>query len=629
MSCDTVAVVLVPEIVWFPCLFALTVASAEAWRNRPACARYEQNGAVLLLGQTLLIAAMSFLVVIIVEAPDGKRFTDYCTWFVGTPMSLQRAAGTLLVIAPGWIAYEGWRAKSRSGRTHAVAIAACVTWIIVHGRLPIRLSAPDFDDFFVVGKFTGAIQPGWHNDKPYFTFWDLPYRLLDAPGDPLARFRINGWFAISYFMLAGLWIEHLLESRFDPSRPRAPAWLAWAAAFNLGFIVLSNGPYYELACATWILAIGLVLERMRIDQKSANPFALLCVLLLARALQSGGDDANALAWSPVFVHGVLVTRRWRTPRWMQFAAIVVLGSAVLDIVLRERRALSTSLHTFDAPKAIEVVVGGALPLALALLWLRRRAAGSPTLRSIGVSAWQRPGSVHVWLAYMLCGAAVYLLANQGYYGLPIPGWKHFIARFFANIPWDSGANHARYAAFFYPWLATLLLWLLWPRGRRGVVALAVSAFSWNAAYVLLFYGGARAASADTSAYGRNSRFLDAMRATLPALGAARTIAFIPIPRDHGDHYLMRVADQHIGTLAACSTEARAQPNLPLVVSGYTLHVLEEAEHLNMLLPGLDDIALRRDIMVLHMRDLAPIELDSWCGRTSRRFDPVPGQEACR
>jgi hypothetical protein len=284
----------------------------------------------------------------------------------------------------------------------------------------------------------------------------------------------------------------------------------------------------------------------------------------------------------------------------------LLASAVLDVLLREQRRLGDSMTGF-AGAMPQIVLGGVLPVVAALVWLWRKTPATWTLWRFVALSWRRPSGAHVWLAYLVPGAAVYLLANQHHFGVPIPGTWLF------ELPWDFATNHARYALFFYPFLVVLLALLLVPRGRRGLAALALCAVAWNAAYVLAFYCGPTGLPADLSGFRRNSRFMDAMSGLLPRLDGMPAVAFVPIPRDHGDHYLLGAVDPRRTAVSACSRWARARPDLPLVVSGHTLGVIGRKIDVQGLL-SLEPAARRADVLMLRMHDLAPAGLDAWCAQ---------------
>ncbi|MGH7295680.1 MAG: hypothetical protein ACRELB_12130, partial [Polyangiaceae bacterium] len=231
-------------------------------------------------------ASAALLTALAVTWPDGNTYERYEAMLVATPLRLQALAGLALAIVPGFVALEAWLARPRSRVAHFVLAAVVVAWAAIHARLPIHLSAPDFDDFFVVDKLASRIDPGWFNDKPLFTFWDFPYRwTLGSGAGPLACFAINGWFALVYVVLTGLWLERALPELLGDKWPRSPwirAWLPWLAAFWLGPVVLSHTVAYELACAAWVLAACLVLEELRTAPRLPPAFLALAVLALAR-----------------------------------------------------------------------------------------------------------------------------------------------------------------------------------------------------------------------------------------------------------------------------------------------------------------------------------------------------------
>jgi hypothetical protein len=489
--------------------------------------------------------------------------------------------------------------------------AACAAWFGVYAFLPVHLSAPDFDDFFVVDKLTSTVEPSWFNDKPFFTVWDFPYRLMTAaPGDPLACFRVNGWFALLYVLLTGLWLERALPTLLGagwPASLRLRACLPWILACWLGPVVLSHTVAYELGCATWVLALCLSLESVRTGPKPSPAFLVLAMLALARWLQQGGHNATAMAWLPVYVHGFIVLRRWRASIPSQAWCAALTSDAVLDVLFRQRQRLDDTMNNFDTAQLRQVLEWGALPLfgALVLVWLLRKPPGR-ALSRFAVLALTRLW--HVWLVYLMAGGAIYLFANQANLGVPIPAGLRAMLR---GRPWDYATNHARYAVFFYPFLVVLVGLLLIPRRRAGLLALGCCVLAWNAAYVVTFYASSGMGPAAHAGYRRNSRFLKAMQEGLGHIDRAVTVAYLPIPRDHGDHYLIRAADPSRTFVSACARSAREDPSQPLVLTGYTLVVISK-EHPAPDLLQVPPANLGGDVVVLRMGDLSPAGLDAWC-----------------
>lgn len=560
--------------------------------------------------------AALMLSVLAVSWPDGDSFAQWRFWLVTMPANTQRSLGLALALAPAYAVAQSWLAAPRSRTTHTLAAVACAAWVVFYARLPMHLSSQDFDDFFVVGKFVGAVTPGWFNDKPLFTFWDLPYRLYEGTGDALERFRINGWFALVYLAAAGLWIERMLPDLLEPSlAARAPRWVPFAAALQLGPVVLSHSLFYELPCAAWVLSLSLLLERMRDAPTRPHTLEPVAVLALARLLQAGGHNATAMAWLPVYLHGFIVLRSLRASHGALAWAAALLASGVLDLVSRER-GVENVWHSFERSRLDVALVGGVIPLLVALLWMWRRPRGdSPPAPA--ARAWLMPSGVRAWHVYLLCGAAIYLAGNTAKFGIVVPGFSELCD----GVPWDWATNHARYALFVYPFFVMLLVRLLLPRGNAGLAALAAFFVLWNLAYVTRFYAAPGGPRANDVSYQRNTRFLAAMRARLPELGGGRTVAYLPIPRDHGDHYLARVADPSLDMVAACDPMTRLRPNLPLVLSGYTAHVIEKESPLRVFVAA-RALTRHADVVVLRMRDLAPRELDRWCDQVER--GPVSG-----
>jgi hypothetical protein len=577
----------------------------------PASVRRALHGRV---GQTVAWGTTAFLTAVALWWPAGNTYESYRTFLVHTPLQIQGLAGLALALVPGVVAAEMWFARARFKAAHVALGVVCAVWLVFQAGRPVHLSAPDFDDFFVVDKLTATVDPYWFNDKPFFTIWDFPYRWTTATaGDLLGCFSINGWFALVFVALTALWLERALPDLLGPRWPRSPrlqAWLPWVLAFWLGPVVLSNTVPYELGCATWVLATCLALEWLRTASRAPPVFLALAALALARWLQEGGHNATAVAWLPVYVHGLLVLLRWRAPVVLQAWGAALFADGILDVLFRERRRLEETLENFDGRGMREVILWGLLPLvaALGVAWFTRRPA-TLTVRRFAALALERPRLSHVWLPYLLAGAAIYFFSNQANLGVPIPG-SYAMERGHA---WDYATNHARYALFFYPYLVVLVCLLLVPRGWPGLVGLGLCAIAWNAAYVVAFYRGPAKLPAAELGYRRNTRFLEAMRQVLPGLGASTTVSYLPIPRDHGDHYLIRAADPSRPFVSACSAAARRQPSQPLVVTGYSLGVIAKEQGPPDLLLA-PPAALHGDVVVLRMDDFSPAALDVWCAR---------------
>jgi hypothetical protein len=588
--------------------------------------------------------------------PDIHRYEAYRALLIDAPLAMQAFAGAALALVPGWIALRGWLAIERPRWAHLLLAAVCGAALLVHTRLPVHLSAPDFDDFFVVDKFTGAVQEGWQNDKPLFTIWDYPYRLIESAAalEPLDRFKINGWFALVYVLLLGLLLERALTDRLGQRWPRFSRWLPWLAALHMGPLVLSHGIPYELACATWILTTSLVLDWMRTAAGAPSWPLLLGTLACARWMQANGHAATAMGWAPVYAHGVLVLRRWRAPIVPQVWAAALLVSAAIDMVSRQR--LGGTVGRLPGEKLLEILPWGIVPISLALvgLWWVRRPQDGAFLRFVA-RTWTEPSGGHVWLAYLGAGAAIYFFANHETFGLVIPATRNVVW----NMPWDFGVNHARYALFLYPSLVVLLALLLLSRGGAlGLVILAAWAVAWNSPYVLTFYGGTAAAGMSVIGdhrtsllpesthrflgsvlgdptgrrlpgvgYRRNSRFLEAARALMPRLAGEPVVAYVPLSRDHGDHYLVRAVDPKKAVVGACAPWARQRPELPLVVSDHTLDVLIEDGGSRLIDAG---APYRGDVFVMRMAELPAEALDKWCGgRELAAYTKAPPVEEWR
>ncbi|MFO0603390.1 MAG: hypothetical protein U0324_09465 [Polyangiales bacterium] len=587
-----------PSLLRATFLPALAAASLGlAWALRRA--RWGERGG----GTAAWLATLAFAC-LAVRWPDANRHRVWAALVRDAPVAAQSLAGVALALAPGVLVAEAWLASAPSRLAWALLAAACGAWAAVYPALPMHLSAPDFDDFFVVDKFLGVVARDWGNDKPFFTVWDYAYRALEplAALSPLERFRVNGWFALVYTVGLGLWLRRCFEALPDGPARRA---LPWLLALHLGPVVLSHTLSYELPCGAWVVAVALLLERLH--ESSAPPLAVIAALALARSLQAGGHNATAAAWLPVYAHGVLVLRA-RGASAGEVAWGVVLGaSGAAGFARGELGAVTNTVSGFDAARFGRVLAWGWAPLAAcvasaaaALRW--REGAGA--VKRWALDAWRAPRATHAAAVYLAAGAFIYLSANQDNLGLPRPG-AFALER---ELPWDYGANHARYALFFYPALVAMLGAAALRAKPLGLALLALFPPWWNGAYVTRFYRPPPGHALIEGGYHGNSRYLALARARLRGL---RSVAYLPIPRDHGDHFLALAARPDLKVSSVCGRGVG--PGEPMIITSHTADVLRREGAP----PGFAELA-REDVTLTTAGALPPTALARWCERPSLR-----------
>jgi hypothetical protein len=281
---------------------------------------------------------------------------------------------------------------------------------------------------------------------------------------------------------------------------------------------------------------------------------------------------------------------------------------LLQGATRQRASIVGAVDAFTRDEVHVVLFGGVFPLLAAVVWLWRAKHPRWNPHTLLALAWRRPLQAHTWLVYFACGAAIYLVANHGKFGVPIPGWRTF----WDAQQWDYATNHARYAMYFYPWLATLVLGVA-PRTRGGLVALGLVALAWNLAYVTRFYAAPRDVVPADLAYMSNNRYVDVARAARSSLPHEARVAWVPIPRDHGDHYLFLSVDPTWTLVSACTLDPVRDAHVPLLITDHTLGVTLKGERAVRLLDA-RHLQRRVRILRLHMRDLSSAALASWCAQ---------------
>lgn len=594
---------------FLPLLAAIAFGLAQAWRRAPLRSDDTADGRGLhlfALALTLSVLAVSW--------PSSHRYRVWLYLVRDAPVALQSLAGLALALAPGVIAAEAWLDSKPSRAGNALLALATAAWTVFYATLPMHLSAPDFDDFFVVGKFIGAVEPDWLNDKPFFTVWDWAYRALEpfSRWGILERFRINGWFALVYIVATGLWVERCLDALPDTVAPRLRRPVAWLATLHLGPVVLSHTLAYELPSATAILTTSLLLERIRASSRRSAVLDALIVMAVARSLQAGAHNASSIGWLAVYAQGLMVMRaRGATAGELVWAAVLAV-SAASDVTHRETVALRDTARNFNPERLHDVTRYGLAPLAglvgAAGLFHTVDAGLGGVWRWV-LDAWRAPRTSHAAAASLAVGAAIYCFANQNNFGFPLPG-QTAIAR---DKPWDYGPNHARYAMYFYPAFIALAVSLALRLRLLGLALLCVFPVAWNYAYLARFYRGSESYPPERASYHRNTRYLTAARAHLRP--RPRVVAWIPIPRDHGDNFLARAAAPGIALWSVCSPTPRP-PGAMLFVSAHTTSVLALERAPAALLRAPVDV-----VAVMSPDALDRAALTTWCARTDLHHNP--------
>ena len=184
--------------------FAATLAAAGLLRwlsgRRPAAAppRPWRESALrrrLASGAWPAIAVIVLLVV--APALEVKRdvltlrdsYARYRLLLCGLPLWLQGGLGLTLLLTASVLTLRLAAALGACPRRGLLlAGAAVVAWAVLYRWVPFHLSAPDYDDFYVVDKLLCTVRPGWGNDKPMFTVYDYLWRVVDLVGPVSDRF---------------------------------------------------------------------------------------------------------------------------------------------------------------------------------------------------------------------------------------------------------------------------------------------------------------------------------------------------------------------------------------------------------------------------------------------------------
>ena len=546
----------------------------------------------------------------------------YHEMLIALPLAAQGGIGLLLLLVASWLTGLLVLQTFPSPRARAVFALGALTVVLVHPLLPIHLSAPDFDDFFTVDKFIGSISPAWLNTKPDFCLSDFLYRIGDlcvdgVAADRLERFRINAWFAVLYAANVAIVLQTALRSFAARQLGRRQSLFAGALALSwLGPVVLSHTLAYELAGATFFLLAFNSLEALRtraVDGRCAA-IGVVLVLALGLTLQALNFDASSVCWAVVYVHGLLVLRDLRAPRLERLAGGVALLAGAWLVLGRDpgRYVDPADLSKFQQMLDYLQVT---LPIAVVLGVTWFSAGGRDEITAFFRSLRAGTTRATAIALYFVGGFAIYLHANQGKFGLLFPNRRR-------GFHWDYATNHARYAAFFFPFLCVAWAWALLrhPRltPRVRLLLLAASWLAWNEPYILEFYADSGEVAGQHAPYRANDRTMTQLAGLLAPRDPSEVLGYLPIPRDHADHFLLRALWPQAAFTDICRAREPSSADLTVVLSWHTLDVLRENGVTGSIWRA--DVRppdLRREVWLVQRSQFAADWLNAWCGHFDR------------
>ncbi len=548
----------------------------------------------------------------------------YHAWLVELPVAAQGILGLPLVLGASWLTALLFAETFPALRTRLALVVFTLLLAVGHAALPIHLSAPDFDDFFTVDKFLGSTSPQWMNTKPDLCVYDFLYRIGDAfvqgvATDTLERFRINAWFFGLYLANLLIVLKNALQTLPVQQLGRRPAWLATALALSwLGPVVLSHTLAYELAGATFFLIAFNALESIRRQGAAANAAHVLAILGAGLVLQALSFNAASVCWGVVYVHGLLVLRDLAAPRLEKLAAaIALLAGAWLVPLAGAWLVLDRDGHVdpHDLGDKVELMRDYArivLPVALVGLLTWQSQGGKADFAALWRSLRTHGTRATAIALYFLGTLAIYVHGNQGKFGIFFPnrrrGWH-----------WDYATNHARYGVFFFPFLCVAWAYALlrYPRlsPRVRLLALVATWAAWNTPYIAEFYADSGEVTGQHAPYRANDRTMRQLDDLLKTRAADERFGYLPIPRDHADHYLLRA----VRPTAPFADICQEHNDLTVVLSWHTLDVLRDLGVKGPIWrPGVAQPDLRREVWLVQRDQFAPQWLHAWCGHFDRR-----------
>jgi hypothetical protein len=450
-----------PSVMLVVLLFFVTTGAIAGGIVPFLVARGEANGharpvsylstiaevAVSLAGLSVVGAWLSPRLTFLPGSYFARNYDSYRFLLCSTPLQTQAVLGLVVTIVVGVttaIPALAWSSR----RWWLIAAGAIFGWACLYALLPFHLSAPDFDDVFVVDKLACAIEPDWNSNKPLFSVFDFVYRtttLFGSDSDPFIGFAINGWFFVLYEVNLLVILRRSVGDRVrDALGSRAATMAVVLAAANFGLLLLSHTLAYELAGATFVLGAFNLVELVREGRTLRHVHALILLSLCSFGivLQPASYPQFSAAWMIVCLHAVMTLWQLRAPRHSIVLGAALVGASMGAFLLAEHNEIMTVfLRGRWTAGAVSVVIA----LLAAVLWVGRWA-----LRSGLVARWRSDphGSAStqsVLLLYGSAGLGLFLLPNQ----LNINP---------LDTHWLFAENHARYSALAYPFIACGLGW---------------------------------------------------------------------------------------------------------------------------------------------------------------------------
>jgi hypothetical protein len=513
-----------------------------------------------------------------IRAGQAFNYVAYKSWMLGVPLHIQSLIGLGFILGIGSVSL-GMLVEQIPRFWIYRGFAGFLVWTLVYPFLHFHLSSPDFDDFFVIDKFLGSIGSDWANDKPFFTLYDYLYRVADLFFDtgtyPFIRFAVNGWLYILFMINLTLFLKRYLSKQAeDRLGSRAVIALGLALGF-IGPIVLSHSLHYELAGAVVFLLSVNVLESLRARERfeARHTGFVLAWCAMGLLIQTYSHNQLNLMWVAVFMHAAFVLAEKRTLHKVAPVWALLLAASICLFILQHRN--SFSYLTRSDSELYFIFAISVIPVSAILIgvWL---------VRMKTLSRWwmtRNPEStlLLIMILYFFWTFLLFLTPNKSNPGIPFPLF---------NFHWNWGTNHARYSILFYPFACLLIghiVFKLRLSSARTLFIFALCALLWNYSYLCGFYFSMTPGDGEDtgSAFQRNMRPYEALR-QMPT-PANVPVYYLPIHRDHGDHYLQAAVYPDRPVTSICQSE-NIPPLAQVILSRHTLAVLKEEKRLNQLLP---------------------------------------------
>jgi hypothetical protein len=527
--------------------------------------------------------------------PPADAFGLYRRLLCDLSPTVQGLLGLALLLPAGIVTLHAL-VRTFPGRAVPAATIATVGFALAYPFLPFHLSAPDFDDVFVVDKFLCAIGPDWHNNKPFFTVYDFLYRvpgLLPGPAEIGRPFAVNGWLYL-LFQANLLLVLHRLVPWPRESGRSLPRIAAVLALSNLGGLVLAHTVHYELAGAVFLLTGFHFVASIIEDDLSvpARRSALLAFCALSALMVPLTNKQMSILWMLGLVHGILGLSRAKALRSEPVMPLLLVVLAGLSFVASNELHRQLDLARFQAGF---VVLLGAIALAAVLGVRRFFRSGAAGRFFVGLD--ERDYRRTVSTAYLLTTTLAFVLPNQHQIGLPVALTTH----------WPLATNHARYSLPLYPFLAAAIGWGLRRLRNRTALALTLAGSlfaAWNFSYLFGFYASSPAFGEGGPAFQRNLRPVMALAAQLEDDGSG-PFFYLPIGRDHGDHFLLAAVRPGLIARNLCEASRDALPETGRAI--VSRHTLQVSATIREELTGIDDPAPRQPFS----RPLPSLALPDW------------------